>query len=272
MVDTSAMAPRLKELRETGTFGPWLTGLHLATGSHRFMGLVKLLNSSVLVEIPEAPGGRGHLLLWNPIAMTAALERSLREIEERTGAALEQILNPFDWHHFSLLDWQAAFPAAEIFVVSERPLDLNPDLKATVLDPDEPELPGTEGILDLWAVPGCLGPSPSFERNEKWKNGRRHEIFVRHRPSSTLLVGDMFHYHRSLSFMERMMRMREEFTFNSVGFRVRDRARLKAFLDEVLGAKIERALTVHGSAIAEGGESIREDLISAIESAVGSLQ
>ena len=270
MVDTSAMAPRLRELRETGTFGPWLTGLHLATGSARLMGLVKLLNSSVLVEIPETPGRRGHLLLWNPIAMTAALKRSLREIEERTGTALEQILNPFDWHHFSLLDWQAAFPAAEIFVVSERPLDLNRDLEATVLDPNAPELPGTEGILDLWAVPGCLGPS--LERNEKWKNGRRHEIFVRHRPSSTLLMGDMFSYHRRLSFTERMMRMHEGFTFNSVGFRVRDRARLKAFLDEVLGAKIERTLTVHGSAIAEGGEFIREDLISAIESAVGSLQ
>lgn len=246
-------AAGLARLTHDERLHPWGPGIHLATGTTRFLG-VPIWNTCAVIEL-ERPG---ELLVWNPSALTPALRASLDELGQRTGRRVAKLLAGLDYHHRYLGDWQAAFPDADTFLVSERIRDQRPGVAGRVLEGDHPVVPGAEADVELLSVRGCL--QPWFERSARWRDTPRREWFVLHRPSRSLLVGDMLLLNDRVGPAERLIGMRVGFTFNGTGFRTVDRAERSAFLREVLAREVERAVTAHGKASATGGEVIRREL------------
>ena len=160
--------------------------------------------------------------MWNPIDLTDSLRESLRDLEQRTGRRVTTLLAGLDYHHRALPAWQKEFPEAETLLVSERIRDQQPRVQGRVLDGDRPTVSGCEGDVEL-AVRGCL--QPRFERSPRWKNTPRREWFVFHRPSRSLLVGDMLHLNHRVSAAPRLLLgLRVGFSLNSRGFHLGDAA------------------------------------------------
>jgi len=244
----------LRPLVRDERFRQWGPGIHVATGSARFLGL-PLWNTACVLEL-ERPG---HLLVWNPISLTDSLRHSLRDLEQSTGRRVTMILNGLDYHHRELSTWQRAFPEAETFLVSERIRDQQPGVEGQVIDGDRPIVPGCEGDIELLSVRGCL--PPRLERSPRWKNGPRREWFVYHRQSRSLLVGDMLHLHQRVSTPQRLLLgLRVGFALNRAGFRLADATARAGFARDVLSWPIEQALTVHGTASAHGADFIQREL------------
>jgi hypothetical protein len=232
-------------------FHTWGPGIHVATGSSRYLGF-PLWNSMAVVELS------GKLLVWNPIALTAKLRGSVQELEQGTGRQVAILLAALDYHHKALPDWQRAFPQAETFLVSDRILEQQPTVRGEVIVGDRPIVPGAEADLELLSVRGCL--QPRVERSPARRDGPRREWFVFHRPSRSLLVGDMLFLNDRVSPIERLLGMRVGLSRNDAGFRVGDLAERNAFVGDVLGWDFEQALTVHGKASARGGAFVRGEL------------
>ena len=243
--------PTLRRLDRDGRLHPWGPGIHLATGIARFYGLA-IANTTAVIEL-QAPG---ELLVWNPIALTEELRASLAALEGATGRRVSVLLCALDYHHFVIGAWQQAFPEARTFLVSERIRQQQPHVRGEVLDGDHPVLPGCEADIALLSARGFL--QPVIERSPQWRGGPRREWLVLHRPSRSLLIGDLLFLNARLSWVERvLLRQQVGFTWNKAGFRPGDAAARGAFLEELLAWDFEQALTVHGRATAHGAESIR---------------
>jgi hypothetical protein len=253
----AATTSSFRPLTRDSTLRPWGRGIHVATGTAHVLG-VPICNSAAVIEL-ERPG---ELLVWNPIALTKALRESLRELEQTTGRRVTTLLAALDYTHAALRPWQQAFPEVKTFLVSERITDKEPGARGEVLDGERPVVPGAENALELLSVRGCL--QPSFERSPKWRGGPRREWFALHKPSRSLLIGDMLQCNDRLSWIERrLFRLREGFAPNDVGFRVSDAREREAFLRDVLAWDFDQALTAHGKATASGADFIRQDLSDA---------
>lgn len=254
-------------LRRDGIFRPWVDpDLYIATVSLRLYGIVPMLNHCVLVRIPESAAGAAHLLVWNPVELTPQLLSSLRQVERETGLEVRHLFSALDWHHLALPSWQAEFPHATLSVVSERIPAKQPSLKAVVLDDQTPNLNGVSDVLDLLPVEGCLGPRLDF--GKKWRGGKRCELFTYHRPTRTLLVGDMFFFADSPA-LRLLLRQPSGVAFNKIGFRVRDRAAVWRFVEHALARPIDRLLTVHGTAIINDERQLKDRLRGALCNTIG---
>jgi hypothetical protein len=244
-----SISPALVPLIRDQRFRPWGPGLHVATGTAHFLGM-PIWNNTVAIEL-AAPG---QLLVWNPIALTAELRRSLDELKQGTGRRVTTLLAPMDWHHRALGDWQQAFPDAATWLVSDRITVQQPHVRGQILAGDRPEVPGGEPDLALLAVRGCR--QPVIERD-----GPRREWFVLHRPSRSLLIGDMLTVNAQVTLPQRWVAgWRVGFAYNRAGFRPSDPSERAAFARDVLAWDIERALTAHGNAAAHGADFVRREL------------
>jgi hypothetical protein len=221
------------------------------------MGL-PIWNTTAVIELSRP----GELLVWNPIALNDALRESLRELEQTTARRVTTLLAALDWHHVALAQWQRAFPDARTFLVSDRIRDKQPSASGSVVEGARPVIPGAENDLELLSARGCL--QPVIERSAKWRNGPRREWLVLHKPSKSLLLGDMVFLNARVSWIERtLLRFRVGFTRNKHGFRVGDRREREAFLRDVLAWDFDQALSAHGNATAHGGAFIRRELSDA---------
>jgi hypothetical protein len=253
----NAPAQPLVPLTRDERLRPWGPRIHVATGTATFFG-IPIWNSTAVIEL-EQPG---ELLVWNPIALTDTLRESLGELERSTGRRVTKLLNPCDYHHASLGDWQRAFPDAETFLVSERIRDQRPALRGRVVEGDRPVIPGCEADVGLLSARGYV--QPWIERSPKWANGPRREWFVFHAPSRSLLIGDLLHLNAEVGWAERLVGFRVPFTLNAAGFRVADRAERDAFLRDVLAWDFDQAITVHGKVTAHGAPFLRDQLSKAL--------
>ena len=246
------------KLRPDGVFRPWIADeLYLATTTFRFLGLTPLNNHCVLIPIPETSEHSAHLLVWNPVELTPELLSSLRHVESETGLKVQHLFSGLDYHHFALPAWQTEFPQARLSVVSERIVDKQPTLNAEVLDEYEPSLGDTGGTLEVLPVAGYLGPL--VELGKKWRDGRRCELLSYHRPTRTLLVGDLlFCTHHSSLLQRILLRQSAAISWNRIGFRLHDRAAARRFVDGVLARPIDRMLCVHGTFLVEGEQNVRD--------------
>lgn len=247
----------LRPLTRDQRFRPFGTGIHVATGSAHFMG-IPIWNSTAVIEL-ASPGG---LLVWNLITLTDALRASLRELEKSTGRTVTTLLAPMDYHHRALRQWQEAYPEAATWLVSERIVDQQPGVRGEVIEGDRPVVPGAESELALLRSRGCR--APVIERSPRWKDAPRSEWFVFHRPSRSLLVGDMLFLQDAPSWLERrLLKRRSGFSYNVPGFRVSDRPEHDLFARDVLKWDFDQAITAHATATAHGGEYIRGELEAA---------
>lgn len=236
---------------------PWGPGIHVATGSTTFFAL-PVWNTTAVIE-SQRPGA---LAVWNPVALTATVRGSLDDLRHRTGRRVTTLLAALDWHHRYLADWQRAFPDAETLLVSERIRQHQPHVAGRVLDDDRPVVPGWEADLELLPVPGCIQPLIDRTRGR----APRREWLVLHRPSRSLLVGDLLFLHERVTWGERLVGFRAGFTRNAHGFRVRDPAAHEAFVRELLTRDVEQVLTVHGRSTAHGADFLRHALGVALSS------
>ena len=73
----------------------------LLQSTFKFYGLAEIGLNGLVLRI--APSGRSpFLVLVNPVKPNKEAVTQLREIESETGASVEVILQPGDWHHFQL--------------------------------------------------------------------------------------------------------------------------------------------------------------------------
>ena len=138
--------------------------------------------------------GSPRLVLVNPPKMTPEVTAQLRAIEAESGAKVEVILQPGDWHHFQLPAALEACPGATSIVASERNVRKQPAIKArsVVLERSSPQAPelGEDIVLLPWlgysqdAMPWLLSGEP--------RGAARIEFVVLHRPSGTLFITDHF--------------------------------------------------------------------------------
>ena len=133
------------------------------------------------------------LVLINPPKLTRSVVTALREIELETGARVELIVQPGDWHHFQLPAAQAMFPEARMYVASERNLRKQPSLNATVLDRTAPCIPElSEAQLQLLPWLGYTQDGMPRAMSGEKRGAPRIEFVVAHKPSGTLFITDHF--------------------------------------------------------------------------------
>ena len=105
----------------------------LLQSNFKFIGLFSLKLNGLVIKI--APAGPPLLVLVNPPRLTAEVRADLQRLEAESEAKIEVILNLGDWHHFTLPDALALFPAAALYVASERNVRKQPSIASRAKDP-----------------------------------------------------------------------------------------------------------------------------------------
>jgi len=219
----------------------------LLQSSFKFLGLVSSKLNGLVIKIE--PAGRPLLVLVNPPRMTAEVRADLQRLEAESEAKIEVILNLGDWHHFTLPDAQALFPAAALYVASERNVRKQPSIasRARVLDRVAPSIPevGTELQIVPW-----LGYSqdsmPKWMSSEQ-RGAHRIEFVLAHPASGTIFVTDHFFPAAAGKPLKA----------NTGGFKLVDAAAARESVRRVLALNPRRLVTSHGgrdACVREGAE------------------
>ena len=219
----------------------------LLQSSFKFLGLVSSKLNGLVIKIKVA--GRSLLVLVNPPRLTAEIRSALQRLEDEAEAKIEVILNLGDWHHFTLPDAQALFPAAALYVASERNVRKQPAIasRAKILDRVAPSIPevGTELQIVPW-----LGYSqdgmPKLMSGEP-RGAHRIEFVLAHPASGTIFVTDHF-FPGDLD---------KPLKANTGGFKLVDPAAARESVRRVLALNPSRVVTSHGGrdgCVREGAE------------------
>lgn len=209
------------------------TDLWVAEQPLRFLGLEVGARMTV-VRLPD-----GQLLLHSPIARTPVLAEAVAALG--TPAVL---VAPNRFHHLFAGQWQAAEPAARLYV-------------APGLDRRRPDL----------AITGVLGTQPSPAWAEVLDQVRvegfpfSNEVVFFHGPSRSLIASDLvFHIGPASPPLTR-------FAFRIMGaadrpattpmerLLIRDRAAFRRSLERILAWPIEQIVVAHGEVVREGGHA-----------------
>lgn len=253
IADGGGVEDGLVDLTCDGVLRPWGAGIHVATGTTTFLR-VPIWNNTAVIELA------GGLLVWNPIAREPPLRSSVDALCAHSGRTVTALVCAMDWHHRSVADWQAAYPEADTVWVSDRIAAHADGLTGRALPGATPRVPGAEAELALVSVEGCVQPVLDASRGAE----PRREWLVYHRPSRSLLIGDLLFVNARVGLAERLVGFRPGFTYNRHGFRVRDRAAFDAFVDRVLEWDAAQVLTAHGRATAHGVDFVRQALTAAL--------
>ena len=196
------------------------------------------------MTVVRLPGGG----VW--IHSPVRLEASTRAAVEALGP-VRFLVAPNLMHHLHMRDWSAASPEARV-VALEALRRKQPQLRIDVPLTDTPP----EGCAQVLGQ-RRLGGMPRLEET----------VFL-HRPSRTLLLTDVaFNIRSSPSWLTRTY-LRVCGTYGKLAptlllkSLVKDRAALRASLEEVLGWDFERVVVCHGEVLEQGG---REALRSGFE-------
>jgi hypothetical protein len=207
----------------------------LLQSNFKFIGLFSLKLNGLVIKI--APAGRPLLVLVNPPRLTAEVRAGLQRLEAESEAKIEVILNLGDWHHFTLPDALALFPAAAVYVASERNVRKQPSIasRAKILDRVSPSIPeiGTELQIVPW-----LGYSqdgmPKMMSGEA-RGSPRIEFVLSHPASGTIFVTDHFQPAAAGKPLD----------VNTMGFKL-DAAAARESVRRVLALNPRRLVTSHG--------------------------
>lgn len=209
----------------------------------RFLYLVEIGANCLAVKVPRArtAGGTASaphlLLLLNPPPMTAAALADIRAVEAAAGAAVEVLLSPGDWHHFSLPAAAEAFPQAALYCF-ERCLRKQPALRgrARVLDPRAPAVPELGDAVALVSVEGFSMDGMPWLMSGEPRGAARVELAALDRESGTLFLNDVLF---APAAPEKLP------SCNTAGFCVADAAAAAASLVRVAALGARRAVFAH---------------------------
>jgi hypothetical protein len=101
----------------------------------KFLDRVPIQNRSIVVHLPAGQGrSRSALAIINPVELHAPMEQALRQLELETGAAIEYLISPGDWHYLFIGQHRRAFPRARAYVPPGRIPSKQPDFDYTLID------------------------------------------------------------------------------------------------------------------------------------------
>jgi hypothetical protein len=197
----------------------------------RFVGLEVGARMTV-VRLRDA-----KLLLHSPVAVSEELLREVREL-----GAVEYIAAPNRLHHLFVGEWQAAFPAASVYVAPGLE-NKRADLRIAGILGNEAE-PGWRGEIDQVAVEGFPFAN---------------EVVFFHRPSATLIVSDLAYNIGPSSPLATRAMFRLVGGYGRVSpsvlerLLVRDLAAFSRSLERILEWPFERIVVAHGEVSETGG-------------------
>ncbi|WP_338863419.1 DUF4336 domain-containing protein [Myxococcus stipitatus] len=199
------------------------------------MGAFDLGGRMTVIRLPE-----GGLWVHSPVACSPEARAAVDEL-----GPVRFLVAPNLMHHLRVGDWAAAYPEAKV-VAPAGLRRKRPDLR---VDVELGSGPVAEGIEQV-EVRGM----PMLD-----------EFVFFHRPSGTVLLTDMaFNIHRTGSWLTKMylklngawQRLSPTFITKMV---IKDRAAVRASLDQVLAWDVKRVLVCHGDAVEQGAhEALRE--------------
>jgi hypothetical protein len=194
---------------------------------------VRIVGTRLTVTMTVLRLGDGSLLLDSPIAMTHERRAAVEALGEVT-----HLYAPNTFHHLSLGDWSAAFPAAKVH--APKGLEKKrPDVGIERNPGDAPE-PAFVSVVDEIRIDGF----------------RLEETALFYRPARTLVVADLVHnvgcpeyawtkfYTKTMGFYGRVALSR---ALRWTAFS--DRAAARRSLDELLTFPFERLVVGHGTPV-----------------------
>lgn len=195
----------------------------------------------------------GALLVHSPLAMN----QERRDAIDALGP-VRHLYAPNLYHHLSLGDWSAAFPAARVHGPQGLPKK-RPDLRVDRIHDEQTE-PGFADVVDEYCIHGF----------------RLRECAIVHRPSGTLVVADLVHnvgrprdtwtslYTRAMGFYNRvaLSRMIRCTSFS-------DRTAARQSIDELLKASFDKLIVGHGAPLLTGGRAALTDAFTWLRPAPG---
>jgi hypothetical protein len=217
--------------------------VHTYVTEFLFLGQHPIHNRSIVVQIPDASGGAGKLAIINPAELRPAVADAIHALEAETGAAVEYLVSPGDWHYLFMGEHLRAFPRARAFVPPGRIPSKSPGFDYTLIDveADDP-FPELAPHLAAHVVRGLN----DFAHPDKV----RHEL-VFHIPAiGAITSGDVLYYvgRDTLSPMQQSIGQRARVVdFHFAKWKmIRDPAALQRSLERVLTWDFDRYISIHG--------------------------
>lgn len=196
------------------------------------MGGFDIGGRMTVIRLPD-----GGLWVHSPVRFTSEARAAVDAL-----GPVRFLVAPNLMHHLALPDWAAAYPEAKV-VVPRGLGKKQPKLRIDLELGDTPDA-GWAGTIDQVFVGGM----PKFD-----------EYFFFHRPSRTLLVTDVFfNIHRARNWLTRVY-MKRSGAWGQLGttylgrFLMKDKAAVRAALDQALAWDVERVVMCHGEVVERGG-------------------
>ena len=200
-----------------------------------FAGLMYFPLRMLVIRLPDG------LALWSPIALSDAQAAEIDAL-----GSVRWILAPNCFHHLYLGDAMQRWPSAQVFAPEGLAKKREKDLDLSGASPYSALPAAFDGVIEACRIDGC----PSM-----------NEWMLLHRPSRTLIVGDLiFNIHA-------VKRWSASLVFRMVGawkrpaqsrmwrFFVKDRAAAAASLAAIMAWDFDRIVLAHGDTIETGGQA-----------------
>lgn len=185
--------------------------------------------------------GSGHLALWSPVALTAALRAQIDAL-----GPIGDLIAPNSLHHTFLADWHRAFPEARV-VAAPGLRRKRPDITFAAEIGDGP-LPGWDGEIEAVLMRG---------------NRITTEAVLFHRASRTALFTDLlqqlppgwFNGWRAVVARLDLMQGPEPSVPRKFRLAFTDRAAARQGLRRILEWPTEKVLIAHGTPVTQDGQA-----------------
>jgi hypothetical protein len=212
-------------------------GVFIDEAPVRFLGL-RLTATMTVLRLAD-----GSLILHSPLPMTPERRAAVEAL-----GPIAHLYSPNTFHHLSIAQWQAAFPAARLHAppgLAKKRRDLHIDrISGPGWSSDEPSFAATVDEL----------PIDGFFLEER-------ALF--HRPSRTLIVADVVHnvgrpthgwtrlYARMAGFYDRVALSR---VIRWTAFR--DKAAARRSIDALIALPFERIVVGHGAPVTSNARDL----------------
>jgi len=137
----------------------------------------------VLVHIPS----KNALAILNPSELKGDVEKHIHDVEAATGATVQYLVSPGDWHWVFIEAHLKAFPHAKAYLAPGRVPSKAPAFEYTILEYENKTTVLDELAPDLIVVPfqGCIN-------TEDGDGGARHEFIFYIKAAKAVANADSF--------------------------------------------------------------------------------